>query len=109
MLCETCSEPIEVQSVVRLHNRALRSIVRITRRRLTNTHAQADELFKALCNTNLDAEAAMRELWESGGFQPPIGPQDYQEIVALCIRALTEYRERHTSLTAAEETEATDK
>lgn len=102
MLCETCSEPIEVQSVVRQHNRALRSIVRITRRRLTTTHAQADELFKAICDTNSEAEAAFRELWESGGFQPPIGPQDYQAIVALCVRALTEYRERHTSLEAAE-------
>lgn len=100
MLCETCLEPIEVQSVVRLHNRALRSIVRITRRRLTNTHAQADELFKALCETNVQAESAMRELWESGGFQPPIGPQDYPEIVALYVRALAEYRERHTSLGA---------
>lgn len=100
MYCESCSEPIEVQGVVRMHNRALRRIVRNLRKVLQRNRIASDEVFEVLCETDVAAEQAMRELWERGGFQPPIGPQDYPEIVELAIRALAEYRDGRTSLAA---------
>lgn len=92
-LCESCEEPIEIQSVVRGHNRLLRRIVRTLRGRLQTNKAYQDALFLELCNSSPAAELAMREIWEKGGFQPPCGPDDYDEIVDTCIRALKAYRE----------------
>lgn len=91
-LCESCSEPIEMQSVVRGHNRTLRRIVSTLRRRIENGKVYTDGLFIELCNTKPVAEQAMRRLWEEGGFQPPCGPEDYEEIVETALRALKTYR-----------------
>lgn len=93
MYCESCSEPIETQSVVRQHNRVLRSVIRTLRKRVRRGDAAADALFVSLCETNPAAEQAMRRLWEEGGFQPPCRPEDYEYIVDVSIRALRAYRE----------------
>lgn len=92
-LCESCEEPIEIQSVVRGHNRMLRRIVHTLRARIHTNKAYEDALFIELCNTSPAAEQELRRLWEEGGFQPPCGPEDYQEIVDVSIRALKAYRD----------------
>lgn len=88
MYCETCSEPIEVQNVVRKHNRMLRRIVGNLRRSVQRNAVSADNLFAALCDTDPAAELAMRELWEKGGFENACSPRDYDHIVDVCLRAL---------------------
>jgi len=93
MLCESCSEPIEMQSVVRRQNRTLRRIVSSLRKRVRREGERSDTLFAALCETSPAAELSLRRLWEEGGFQPPCGPEDYDEIVDVSIRALKVYRE----------------
>lgn len=90
--CESCSEPLEIQSVVRGHNRTLRRIVSTLRQRVQNQKTYQDALFIELCGTSPAAEIALRRLWEEGGFQPPCGPEDYEEIVDTAIRALRAYR-----------------
>jgi hypothetical protein len=96
-MCENCDE----RSVTQVHNRALRRVNKLLRRKETDLREHADEMFTALCETNVAAEQAFRELWERGGFQPPIGPQDYEAIVKRCLTALSEYNESHTSRTPA--------
>ena len=90
---EAYLEVPEEQSVVRLHNRALRSVNRGLRRQVERLKTHSDDLFIALCDTDVAAVQAMRRLWEEGGFQPPCGPEDYQEIVDVSIRALRAYRD----------------
>jgi hypothetical protein len=92
-LCESCEEPLEIQSVVRGHNRLLRRIVRTLRGRIHTNKAYQDALFVELCNTSPAAELALRRLWEEGGFLPPCGPEDYDEIVDKAIAALCFRRE----------------
>lgn len=100
MLCESCSEPIAMRSVVRQQNRALRTIVRRLRATVRNGQEHSDEMFVALCDTDPSVENAMRRLWEEGGFAPPrspegypFGPSDYEEVVETCLRALKAYRQ----------------
>ena len=85
------------RSVTRLHNRALRSVNRGLRRLTERLQAHSDDLFIELCNTDVAAQYAMRRLWEEGGFQPPCGPEDYDEIVETSIRALRAYRDAQAS------------
>lgn len=87
MLCETCSEPIEMRSVVRQQNRALRTIVRRLRATVQNGRERTDELFVALCDTDPSAEQAMRKLCEEGGFAPR-SAEDYDAVVEACLSAL---------------------
>lgn len=97
MLCESCSEPIEMQSVVRLHNRALRRVVRALRASRKRQAEGIDRLFQELCDPSAReaAEKAFGELWGSGRFD--CGPQDYEFMVERCLVAVSEYDERHTN------------
>lgn len=92
-LCESCEEPTEIQSVVRGHNRTLRRIVGILRSRLQTNKSYQDALFVELCNSSPAAAVALRRLWEEGGFQPPCGPEDYEHVVDVSLRALKAYRD----------------
>lgn len=87
---ERKEHPVEhdERDVVRLQNRALRMVVRGLRRKTERVQAHSDTLFVALCESDMAAGRAMRRLWEEGGFQPPCGPEDYQEIVDTAVRAL---------------------
>lgn len=86
-------DPSIEDSAVRRNNRILRRLTRLLRQRVQNGKGYADELFVQLCATNPAAEYAIRRIWQEGGFQPPCGPDDYEEIVETCIRALRAYRE----------------
>lgn len=79
--------------VVRQNNRRLRRLNSKLRRQNQEGREYADELFFALCSTNPAAGAAIRTIWQEGGFQPPCRPDDYEEIVETCLRALKLYRE----------------
>lgn len=81
----------ETQDVVRRHNRILRRITKILRRRIVHGAAYTDEVFTALCETNPAAEQAMRELWGSGEFD--CGPQDYEFLVKHSIYAVRKLNE----------------
>jgi hypothetical protein len=96
MACENCSE--EIKSATRHHNRALRTVNRGLRRRTERLALQGDELFAALCEVDVVAQSALRELWERGGFQPPIGPEDYEIIVERSIAALNFQREHDSHM-----------
>jgi hypothetical protein len=85
----------EDRSVTRLHNRALRSVVRSLRRKGLREMEHNDELFAALCEADIAAEHAMGELWGSAAFD--CGPQDYEFMVERSITAVREYNERHTN------------
>lgn len=85
----------EDRSVLRLHNRALRTVTRQLRRKVDRIEKNADEVFLELCKSDLPAVYAMGELWGSGNFD--CGPQDYEWIVKRCLEAVREYDERHTS------------
>jgi hypothetical protein len=89
---QLCEQQIE-DSAVRRNNRVLRRLTSLLRQRVQNGKVYADELFFQLCATNPAAEQAIRTIWQEGGFQPPCGPDDYDEIVDTCIRALKAYRE----------------
>lgn len=73
-------------SIVQRTNRALRKINRTLRRQLSTARQNGDEMFLELCNTDIAASAAMRELWEKAGFE--CSPEDYDYIVDVAIRAL---------------------
>ena len=85
-LCESCEEPLEIQSVVRGHNRTLRRIVSTLRRRVQSQRSYADTLFVELCNTTPAAELALREIWEKAGLD--CSPDDYDTIVEKAVVAL---------------------
>ena len=102
MYCESCSEPIEMEGVVRRQNRILRRIVSSLRKRVKKEGELSDSLFATLCESNPAAALALRRLWEEGGFQPPCGPEDYDEIVDVSIRALKAYREMAQGPTKSE-------
>jgi len=97
MACENCSE--DLRTATRHHNRVLRTVNKSLRRKSERLGAKADELFTALCEVDVQAQEALRELWERGGFQPPIGPEDYTIIIERSIAALKFQREHesHTS------------
>lgn len=88
MFCDSCSEPIEMSSVVRLQNRALRTIVRRLRATVRNGQEKADTMFVALCETNPSAEQAMRELWERAGFE--CSPENYDFMVEMAVRCIND-------------------
>lgn len=77
MQCEC--EQFEDRSVVRLHNRALRSVNRGLRRAVERLKEHSDELFVALCGTDVRAKQAFGELWGSALFD--CGPEDYDYMV----------------------------
>jgi hypothetical protein len=66
MVCENCDAE---RSVTRVHNRALRRVNTLLRRKEQDLRVHADEMFFALCETNHSAEQAMREIWERAGLQ----------------------------------------
>lgn len=80
-------------SAVRQNNRRLRRLNGKLRRQIQDNREHADDLFNELCETSPAAEAAIRTIWQEGGFQPPCSPDDYDEIVDTCLRALKLYRE----------------
>jgi hypothetical protein len=84
------------ESAVRQNNRRLRFLNGKLRRQVQENREHADALFYELCDTSPAAEAAMWTIWQEGGFQPPCRPDDYQEIVDTCLRALKLYREEAT-------------
>lgn len=70
-------------------NRAQRSTARKLRRAHKMEQEHSDELFNALCNSQLEAKArvAFGELWtRGGGFG--CGPEDYEMIVDVCMGAI---------------------
>lgn len=67
-------------------NRAQRSTARKLRRAHKMEQEHSDELFNALCHSQLEARAAFGELWTRGGFR--CGPEDYDQIVERCLEAL---------------------
>lgn len=67
-------------------NRAQRSTNRKLRRAHKSEQEHSDELFVALCQSQLEAKAALGELWTRGGFR--CGPEDYDQIVERCLEAL---------------------
>lgn len=77
---------MEEDMVLRLQNRALRTVNRNLRANVRDLTYRQEATFALLCETETEAERALRELWEGGGFE--CGPQDYQEIVGLCLAAL---------------------
>ena len=81
-------EDDEQIDVVRHHNRVQRRVNSSLRRALKYSVEYNDNLFMELCNSDSDKEAklAMEKLWTLGKFQ--CGPQDYDFIVEMCIRAL---------------------
>lgn len=72
-------ETNDEHDVVRRHNRVLRRIVSILRKRVRHGDERTDEIFTALCDTNPSAEVAMRELWENTA--QVYDPQDYDSVV----------------------------
>jgi hypothetical protein len=108
-MCEHCNYDVE-RSITRVHNRALRRVNKLLRRSVDDLKEHADDVFATLCATEQSnqAEMAFRELWERGGFQPPIGPQDYEAVVERCLAALSGYNESHTSRTTYTAYEAAD-
>jgi hypothetical protein len=83
--------------VVRGHNRVLRRVVSLLRKRVRHGDERADEIFLALCDTNPAAEQAMGELWGSGEFD--CGPQDYSYMIERSIEAVRKLNkiEGHTN------------
>lgn len=75
------------ESVLRQQNRTLRLSLRKARQELADLKEEKEETFLAICETETEAERAMRELWVSGYFLD-CGPLDYDMIVAGCIDAL---------------------
>jgi 8-oxo-dGTP pyrophosphatase MutT (NUDIX family) len=84
-LCESCEEPLEIQSAVRHNNRVLRRIVRTLRARIETNKTYQDALFIELCGTSPAAELALREIWEKAGLD--CSPDDYHTIVEKAVAA----------------------
>jgi hypothetical protein len=81
-------EDEEIRDATRLHNRALRTVNRALRRQAERAKQQTDEVVAALFDAPLidnTAEAAMRKLWEEGGFQPYCSPSDYDFVVKTIL------------------------
>lgn len=87
MACENCDE----RSVTRSLNRALRLVNRRLRRNVEHLKESTDEVFLALCNTDVEAGNAMGELWGSAAFD--CGPQDYDFMVTRSIEAVRRLNE----------------
>jgi len=84
MACECGTE--ETITVVRRHNRALRTVNQKLRKNLAVSKAEADEIFLALCDTDKSAELAFEKLRTLAGLT--CGPRDYDTIVAMAVEAL---------------------
>src|SRR6266481_743636 len=88
MSCEQCNDE---RSVTRVLNRALRSVNKRLRQHVEKLKVSKDEVFLALCETDLAAGHAMGELWGSAEFD--CGPQDYDYMVKRSIEAVRRLNE----------------
>jgi hypothetical protein len=73
-------------NALRQHNRALRIVTRSLREKTRTLSDEYDSLVRAVLETETEAERALRELWERGGFQ--CSPRDYDGIVERCIELI---------------------
>ena len=78
--------------VTRLLNRALRTVNRNLRKKVTSLEEKSDQEFLAVCETETLAEQAMRKLWEKAGLS--CSPQDYDTIVEAYVNEI--FRSRKT-------------
>jgi hypothetical protein len=77
-------------SVVRHHNRVLRTVHKTLRNALKLQQEKADSNFIEICETKTEAELAIEELWMRGELD--CSPQDYQTIIELAVAALQQQR-----------------
>jgi hypothetical protein len=82
----TCNEELEQLTVVRRLNRKQRSLNNRLRCDHIRFREETDETIAALCEIDQTAKDAFLDLWTRGGFD--CDPEDYQEIIQLCLNAL---------------------
>lgn len=93
MVCDCVQDEI---TVVRNINKTLRTMNRLLRAQLQTSKEHADDIFEALCASELSIDS-LGELWEFGNMQ--CSPEDYSAIVETCLLALEEYNERRKPMT----------
>lgn len=82
------NEQDELRSITRLHNKTLRNVNRLLRRRQEQIAADTDEKIAALFEGQSLAEHALEEIWEKAGLSIICSPDDYQAIVDVCVEQL---------------------
>lgn len=101
MACEICKGSEETRSATRLQNKAMRTTIRLLRRRFDDLVRQRDEIVESMIYTPNPAEDAFGELWGSALFD--CGPEDYDSMVESikdAFRDLEGYKAQKPKATA---------
>lgn len=87
------NEQDELRSITRLHNKTLRNVNRLLRRRQAQLQAESDEKIAALFEAQTsEADTALYEIWQQTGLVVECGPDDYRGIVEACTRRNDAYQ-----------------